>query len=165
MTDHQHTAETLNRAADLIEQRGWKSGGGWQYADQIYDDMPLCLEGGIQAATGHRFTSIHCTPGTDEIESLQACPAYRAVQTYLEVHYEHIYNWNDTKGRTASEVIEVLRAAAVIEQAKHDVDQPEVVIPLIGGSTLYHLADGSYEIETPGIGRHQLVSSDEAAVR
>jgi hypothetical protein len=44
-------------------------------------------------------------------------------------------------------------------------NQPEVVIPLIGGSTLYHLPDDSWEIETPGIGRHQLVSSDEAAVR
>ena len=70
MPDKIPTSEVLNRAADLIEERGWTQGTqGWKVDGAFLD--------------------------TDEP-----------------------WKWNDTRGRTASEVIEVLRATAVIEAAR-----------------------------------------------
>lgn len=113
MTDHQHTAETLNRAANLIEERGWlglikpPGASAWDYRDE---GGPICMEGGILAAVGKpRWHS----------EIINNCPAGRAVRDYLG-RDAPLWMWNDAPNRTASEVIEVLRAAAVIEQAKAD---------------------------------------------
>ena len=126
MTDHQHTADVLNRAADLIEERGWVRGNWGTHAA-----APLCLEGGILAALGQRFASV-------DLQDLWECPSYRAVADYLALPYtrepgenlateEALWAWNDENTRTASEVIETLRAAAAIEQAKHDAEQPATV--------------------------------------
>lgn len=120
------TSEVLNKAADLIEERGWKSGGGWQYADQLYDDMPMCLEGGIQAATGLHFASIACDVTAAELTALRTCPAYRAVVEYLDADLP-LFNWNDESERTAEQVIEVLRATALIEAAKENAETREQV--------------------------------------
>ncbi|HJR88945.1 MAG TPA: hypothetical protein VJ782_02165, partial [Aeromicrobium sp.] len=53
--------------------------------------------------------------------------AKRAVEAYLnlaDIPVAHggryLWNWNDQPGRTASEVVEVLRATAIIEAAKED---------------------------------------------
>jgi hypothetical protein len=114
-----NTSEVLNKAADLIQERGWITGGdGW--ADEDSQAPGLCLEGAIMAAAGLRF-----------IGEVPQCPAYRAVADYLGdevctlrvpacnyVSPTRLYIWNDESGRTASEVIEVLRAAAVIEAAR-----------------------------------------------
>lgn len=108
------TSEILNKAADLIEQRGWTQGcSGW---DDDGDGTPLCLEGGIQAALGS---------GMELLANLRACPAYIAVSDYLGRDLESdlkfftgVFAWNDALHRTAEEVIEVLRATAVIEAAR-----------------------------------------------
>lgn len=113
-----NTSEVLYRAADLIEERGWGQGAD-TWADH---GQGLCLEGGILAASGADL-------GFTDPEFL-GCPAYRSVLRYLEdrfafefsrVQYAgdpRLWDWNDEKGRTAAEVIEVLRAAAVIEAAR-----------------------------------------------
>jgi len=118
------TSEVLHRAADLIEKRGWTQGsGGW-------GDSPgsstLCIEGGIAAAVGVT------NPAGFARNAFRDCPAYRAVADYLApqvsaspfvakaFHKDGIYVWNDDADRTASEVVEVLRAAAAIEAAKED---------------------------------------------
>lgn len=113
------TSEVLNLAADLIEQRGWgKGAGSWGHEDS----EPLCLEGGIYAAMGADFVT---TPR----DEFTACPAYQAVMahvgpartTYRDLtgnETTELWIFNDTYGRTASEVIEVLRATAVIEAAR-----------------------------------------------
>lgn len=106
------TSEVLNRAADLIQGHGWGVG-----ADSFKaGDSGLCLEGGIMAALGHELHS-----------TLPSCPAYKAVAAHLNLKPgNRLYNWNDaTRGyeadsRTAEEVIEVLRATAVIEAARED---------------------------------------------
>lgn len=109
------TSEVLNRAADLIEERGWTRGiNGWRGGAN-----GLCLEGAIGAAA-----SIPNDGG--ERLGLYACPAYWAVANYLDRDptprivpiKDTLWAWNDTRDRTAAEVIEVLRAAAVIEAAK-----------------------------------------------
>lgn len=121
----QHTSDILNRAADLIEQQGWTAGSdGWP---KIGEPGPLCLEGGIIAA--QHFGSLEHFEERDA--RLLACPAYRAVMEYLATDDRwawravklrngtaRAYDWNDVGGRTADDVIEVLRATAAIEQAR-----------------------------------------------
>jgi hypothetical protein len=111
------TSQILNRAADLIEERGWTRGVfGWDD-----EEGGLCLEGGILAALG-------LTSGHRHREEFLSCPAYRAVQNYLglvraELPHDDALNrlwfWNDYNGNK-EQVIEVLRAAALIELAKEN---------------------------------------------
>lgn len=114
------TSDVLNKAADLIEERGWAFGTGWLGTEE---PGGLCVEGAIQAATG-----VAVGPG-------YRCPAYFAVATHLEQFV--LFTWNDnlpwdaTNGfrwvggtkESATEfgksrVIEVLRACAVIEASR-----------------------------------------------
>lgn len=113
----ERTSTILNKAADLIETRGWVQADGWAYSPA--DDNSLCLEGGIMAAVG--FT------GGQDRRIFKACPAYRAVWDYLtDDHWKgapfrtDLYDWNDAQARTKDEVIEVLRAAALIESAREE---------------------------------------------
>ena len=127
MTDHQHTANVLHRAADLIEERGWTQAtagdpGADPWGGGSGSAAPVCIEGGILAALG--VDTEGDLPPLDFIH----CTAYKAVQTYLGLpDSELVFHWNDETGRTASEVIETLRAAAAIEQARHDAEQPATV--------------------------------------
>lgn len=106
-----NTSDVLNRAADLIEERGWAKGEGWYQGD---DSASLCLEGGIQAALGIRDEDYE---SDDEFRS---CPAYKAVASYLGLSRrdQYVYDFNDNDGRTQAEVVEVLRASAVIEASR-----------------------------------------------
>ena len=117
MNNETRTSEVLNRTADLIEEQGWGKGGGW-YGEEDFGgrtDGRLCLEGGIMAAMGIEMTNM---------DRMVACPAYKSVKTYLDGATPFI--WNDEHGRTASEVIEVLRAAAVIEAAREESHDAEM---------------------------------------
>jgi hypothetical protein len=103
------TSEVLNRAADLIEERGWIQGPfGMRTVTR-----ELCLEGAVRLASGGQTTSdgalLHYLASAP-------CPAGNAVIAYLGEGEPWL--WNDEPGRTAAEVIEVLRAAAVIEAAR-----------------------------------------------
>lgn len=109
------TSEVLNKAADLIEERGWTTGGGgWEDKE----GSGLCLEGGILAAAGF---------GTQEYTAPQflGCPAYIAVKSYLGLDdSQALYEWNDGtydfsgESRSAEDVIATLRATALIESAR-----------------------------------------------
>lgn len=126
MTEQQiPTSEVLNRAADLIEERGWQKGDGW--CTTRNEGAPVCLEGGLMAAMGIRVDVL----STGALQSLWTCPAYSAVAAYLDRDVtledrgygeasplEALYWWNDKS--TATEVIEVLRAVAVIEAAREE---------------------------------------------
>lgn len=117
------TSEVLNRAADLIEQRGWGQ-GSWKRSG----NDPLCIEGAIGAAMG------------DEDSTIPYCNATVAVRNYLGAAP---FMWNDdlfhnrvmeligsrpeitraeaevrAQAEGRAKVIEVLRATAVIEAAK-----------------------------------------------
>jgi hypothetical protein len=111
------TSETLNRAADLIEERGWTQGPRGM---SIGTDTPLCLEGAIGAAVG--ITKYERYNGEDvySYDETQSCPAGQAVRAYLDVLRP--WSWNDHYNRTATEVIEVLRATAVIEAARENAE-------------------------------------------
>lgn len=127
------TSEVLNRAADLIEERGWTTGNSG------FSGPRICLEGGLIAALGMgpRFVDVN-------LSALWACPAYRSVALYLDrdltidreslLPKEPLWRWNDVEGRTATEVIEALRACAVIESAREEARLPGGVRPLPGHS-------------------------------
>lgn len=111
------TSEILNKAADLIEANGW--GQGPTTWDNV-GGSGYCLEGGILAAMGTSYATV-------DIFEFWACPSYRAVQEYLGLPpvkpgtcEETLFTWNDNHSRTVNEVIEVLRATALIEAAKED---------------------------------------------
>jgi hypothetical protein len=120
-----NTSEVLNTAADLIEERGWTTGtSGWASSG------PLCTEGAICAAMGIEFDAVDV--------DFTECPAYLAVMDHLgdavpcastdPEKVPVLWAWNDEcdlRGkdlRTASEVIEVLRATAVIEAARENAE-------------------------------------------
>jgi hypothetical protein len=112
------TSEVLDRAADLIEERGWTKGaGGWQ-GDR------LCIEGAIHAAAGMKTHPVIDWPLTN------LCPAGLALRDHLSLGaFTHerrpwpdltgspLSRWNDN-AESAGEVIAALRAAAVIEEAR-----------------------------------------------
>lgn len=117
-------SEQIDTAADLIERYGWGT-IVWGLGD---GDGPLCIEGGLAVAGG--------IVSQDEAGS---CPAALAVCDYLGItlgERSRLYNWNDQTGvfsaarsgepvRTQEEVVEVLRAAAMVEFAKESARDPE----------------------------------------
>ena len=117
------TSEILNKAADAIEERGWAIGGdGWNSRAR----EPLCLEGGIQAALDMQWSTITVEQQLS-LDGFKICPAYKAVQEYLELKEDPItqsghelWRWNDNQAEDEAHVIRVLRAAALIEVSKEE---------------------------------------------
>ena len=100
-----NTSEILDRAADLIEERGWTQ--GW-----------YCGPTGELCAAGAMFVAIGLRPaGWTAPEH----PAHRRAMVAFERHlmdtfdYFGAHNWNDEPGRTQAEVVNALRAAARAE--------------------------------------------------
>ena len=113
------TSELLNRAADEIQKYGWTTGEDGWFRDK---NAGLCLEGGILAAMGLNI-------GQMDLFEFWACPAYNAVADYLGLEQRagnrEVWRWNDgaivsphAGVATAEKVIEVLRGAAMVEEAK-----------------------------------------------
>ena len=93
------TSEVLNKAADLIERKGWWHSG-------IPNNDGHCASNAI----------LHV-----EDLSTSDLSAHEALWTHLDgTSPTDIFAWNDAPERTAAEVIEVLRACAVIEAAKEN---------------------------------------------
>lgn len=107
-------SEVLNLAADEIERRGWTQAGEsddpWGF-----EGGPVCAEGGLCTALGWRANLYGAAPET----GLTRQPAVRAFGEYLGTE-RRIFYWNDATGRTQEQVIEALRACALIEKAKED---------------------------------------------
>lgn len=118
-----NTSEVLDRAADLIEERGWAVGNRG-----LNVNGPYCLEGALYAAGGSKDTFVWgCEPlapndsakGDKMFSYLREedCPTLAAVTAYLAQPEGRVWEWNDSRG-SADEVIETLRACAVIEAAR-----------------------------------------------
>ena len=107
-----NTSEVLNRAADLIEERGWGTG----VRSMLGSDSGLCIMGALYGAETGQLAN----DALDETAYTVAetCSAGRAVIEYIGDNWTYMFSWNDATGRTAAEVIEVLRACAVIEASR-----------------------------------------------
>lgn len=120
------TSEVLDKAADEIERRGWVQGTGWLSPASSPAD-PVCLEGAIMAAIGMRIDEDESVDDT-QFTPLVTCPAYRAMTDYLGrlpvtanpsgFEGQPLYWWNDEDAVDADHVVEVLRAAAMVERTK-----------------------------------------------
>jgi hypothetical protein len=88
-------AAVLDRAADLIEERGWIQG-------RCKDETGICALHAIDLAT----------PDDDDDEMYW----HTSEAVWQRVGW-NITGWNDAPGRTAAEVIAALRAAAESERA------------------------------------------------
>lgn len=129
-----NVASILNKAADLIEERGWIKGAeGWGFAR----GSRLCIEGAIAEAMGLDGdpTWGHCT----HVQAVNTSPPGMALREFLgdalwsvregyneatrksmenHNHMPMLYEWNDKFHRTEPEVIEALRATAIIAAAR-----------------------------------------------
>jgi hypothetical protein len=114
MASEMSTSEVLNKAADLIEERGWATGPeAWGTGSS------LCLEGGILAAMG--MTEDYLSGSAQSWHAFRGCRAYGAVRDYLTSTGdldpdESLWKFNDESA--AERVIGVLRATALIEAAR-----------------------------------------------
>lgn len=116
------TSDVLDVAADAIQMAGWGKGpSAWD----LDNGRGLCIEGAIAAVIDvERFG------GVPNDRVLRSCPAYRAVQDYLDMREsEPLYLYNDILVSSQEEVIAVLRAAAAVERLKEQAayeteDQP-----------------------------------------
>lgn len=99
-----NTSDVLNKAADHIQRFGHMKGDGFGEGPVLM--APACIIGAIGVATDFAV-------GCDE------SVATGSVRNYLG---GSVVAWNDAPERTAAEVIEVLRACAVIEQAREEQD-------------------------------------------
>jgi len=121
------TSEVLNRAADLIEERGWTAGGeGWWRPER--DGAPLCAEGAIQAVLGD------CWRESVALVALRGFIGCGSVSRWNDDQLFGFASGNPFEhdsGRARvwarGKVVGVLRAAALVEAARETTVQ--VVTP------------------------------------
>lgn len=90
--------ETLLKAAELIETRGWTTGS-------LNDSNGFCVLGAVAySALGDSEYRHHAMCGADVLYMLAA--------EILGEHDEVVYDWNDSGGNTAKNVTRVLRDVA-----------------------------------------------------
>lgn len=125
--DLTRTSHQLMKAAHLIQEKGWDEGiHGWDE----HVTPGLCIEGALAAAAGIDWRTCNIT-------EFMTCPAYRAVQEFLvereqlpvtrmlatNVHggtedTDELWAWNDNAAEDQWDVINTLKAAAIVELAK-----------------------------------------------
>ena len=110
------TSEVLNKAADLIEERGWQTG-----PRGMTGEGGLCLMGAVFAAQSNRVaeSDLEATHG------FVACPAGAAVYEHVkDDRYVHspllVWAYNDRIAKSSTDVLGVLRACALIEAAREE---------------------------------------------
>lgn len=96
-----NTAEVLERAADLIEERGW-----WQQDEECEQGDSLCAQLAIAAAK----TEI-------EFEYMERFVPEQLLMEHLGIEstrnwLDPLFNWNDDPIRTKEQVVKELRSCA-----------------------------------------------------
>lgn len=115
------TSEILTKAADIIEDQGWVKGA----AGTIVGDGPKCLMGAVGQAAG-----ITTFPAAQDDQEHYSCvgiydhPAGKALVEHMGVaDSDHLWKFNDA-AEGVNDVLEVLRAAALIEAGREDYADP-----------------------------------------
>jgi hypothetical protein len=103
-----NTSEILDKAADLIEERGWNQ--GWY----VNDCGGMCVRGAMFAAVGVAIPVSKTAPWPT-YEPQLGRDVYAATVVMDEHVRTPVERWNDYPRRTAAEVVEALRAAARAE--------------------------------------------------
>lgn len=95
------TADILEKAAEVLDARGWCQG---HYQD---DQGQLCAVGAIRVATWGTARWDH----SNAVEYLASRMAQEAMSAHLGVE-DIAVGWNDRPGRTKDEVIDTFKHAA-----------------------------------------------------
>jgi hypothetical protein len=105
-------ADILEAAADLLESKGWKQGEFMNAIDPD-DATRFCALGAIRVVTGYsmaakeyRQAGDYATYRERHRHSMEACLALAAKVG------QDVPTWNDRPGRTADQVIDVMKHAA-----------------------------------------------------
>jgi hypothetical protein len=109
-----NTADILDRAATLIEERGWNQ----HY--YVNDAGGLDLDGALYAATGmdpKPHVGMSAWPGYTQARDQASHRAYAWLSRWMPGPRTPI-SWNDMAERTKEEVISTLRAAARAARAE-----------------------------------------------
>lgn len=116
-------SEVLNESADIIERQGWSQRNG-----MAPGEGPKCLMGALGQAMDAPVRDAFLEEG--QLYCYGAVEDGLATQALVEhigkknVGGPYLFFWNDEEGRTAEDVIGVLRAAAVIEEARESQRAP-----------------------------------------
>lgn len=130
------TAQVLEDAAAIIDERGWVKGNkGWGWGTD--PNGPVCLEGALALALGMELDALRCYQIRDDVNASAPGKALREFlgpelrlsshqkATLLDLGYSlddaelqpFLYNWNDAQ-TDGVQVTEALRAAALIAGAR-----------------------------------------------
>lgn len=105
-----NTADILDRAADLIEERGWHQ--GWY----VNDCGQLCIRGAMLVAVGIEPPQKDM-PWPDH--SGEANASWQEATDEMDEYLDDLAErWNDAPERTKEEVVSTLRAAAQAARAE-----------------------------------------------
>ena len=126
MSDHSiamKTSEVLYAAADNLEENGWTR---WLRGMNL--EGPHCLMGAI----GHAIQADTFVSSADGVtrysyDTVLKTPAATAFAEHIGIDLgllpDPLFGWNDESGRTATDVVEALRACAVIQAARETADE------------------------------------------
>jgi hypothetical protein len=113
-------AEILQKAADVIDQRGWHQGDAYDHSalrtGTTLDACPVCTLGAINVVVNGDPAGWGVHGGIAD-QAAQAFAAHLGMATNFDPNSEHsvtgvVGNWNDAPGRTATEVTTALRECA-----------------------------------------------------
>jgi len=131
------THELINKAADLIEATGWTQGAGARdaYGNCCFvnpganDPEPVCFCASGAITRVFAIERQGFTAGGQKLES-RAHKALNAATSYLD-----IIAFNDAPGRSADEVVAVLRTTAAKLAAEEEAVDAALLTELQQGTT------------------------------
>lgn len=97
--------EVLNKAADLIEEKGWTQGS-------YYKDGAFCALGAIREVSGYQIYSRDVEYGDNQdVTELYQKAWGLAERTSLAATTKSLTHYNDTFGTKKEDVVSILRKA------------------------------------------------------
>lgn len=116
------TSEILDKAADVLEERGWWRGDYMpninerQRLDVAVESCPVCLLGGLNVAVGNAPDEpIYIDTSPDAFEAARVLADRVGID--LAISATRLGDkWNDAFDQTAEEVVRELRTAAASER-------------------------------------------------
>jgi hypothetical protein len=120
MTVHTLPSEILTRAAVILTERGWTQ-GDWSNPTGTDQPCSVCILAALNLAAGRDADDRINGLVADAADAVAAILGLdHLVADAIDLHDTFVdvlgAGWNDDHGRTANEVIRVLRAAAVSER-------------------------------------------------
>lgn len=112
--------ENLQRAKEVLMEQGWRqhAAGGVEKGN----NSPVCLVGGLMKATNFTFGEIQHIPGYKAMATIVGQRLHWPPETYLHEYSIPIPTYNDEKGRTFNEVVDVIDEAIIL--AKQEQASP-----------------------------------------